>query len=78
MAREEEEEGEDTSPCGYEQRGEKLGKAVPKTKTPTTTTTTTTITIAATTAATATATTKEVDLGGQRKGGKTGETLSSG
>ena len=77
VAREAEEEGEDTSRCGYEQRGERLGKAVPKTKAATTTTTTTTTTTAATTAATAT-TTEEVDLGGKRNGGETSETLSSG
>ena len=65
IAEEEEAEGEDTSPCGYEQRGESLGKAVPKTKVASTTTTTTT---AATTAATTTTTTTTtaVDHGGKK------------
>ena len=67
VAKEEEKEGEDVSPCGFEQRGETLGKAVPKTKTaPTTTTTTKTAT---TTAATTTTTTKTVDNGGKTVSG---------
>ena len=67
VAKEEEAEGEDTSPCGYEQRGESLGKAVPKTKGAPTTTT---ITTAAATAATTTTTTatEEVDHGGKTPG----------
>ena len=75
VAKEEEEEGEDVSPCGFEQRGETLGKAVPKTKTAPTTTTTTTKT-ATTTAATTTTTT--VDNGGKRaSGGNLGATGTS-
>ena len=66
VAKEEEAEGEDTSPCGYEQRGESMGKAVPKTKgAPTTTTTTTAAVTAATTTTTAT---DEVDHGGKTPG----------
>ena len=65
VATEEEVEGEDTSPCEYERRGESLGKAVPKTRSaPTATTTTTAATTAATTT---TATTKTVDPGGKAK-----------
>ena len=42
VAREEEAEGEDSSPCGFESRGEALGKAVTTITGPTTSTTTTT------------------------------------
>ena len=77
IAKEEEAEGEDASPCGYEQRGESLGKAVPKSKGALTTTTTTT---AATTAATTTTmtTATAVDHGGKKRSGESSEALSSG
>ena len=43
VAKEEEQEGEDVTPCGFESRGETLGKKVTKATTTTTTTTTTAV-----------------------------------
>ena len=65
VAKEEEEEGEDTTPCGFESRGEALGKATPTTKTaPSTAATTKTATTTAATTTTTTTTAVETSSGG--------------
>jgi len=62
VAKEEEKEGEDSSPCGFEVRGEALGKATANTTTSKTTATTVATTKpATTTAATTTTTTTTVE-----------------
>ena len=71
VAKEEETEGEDTTPCGFEERGEALGKTTTTTtKTPTTGATTTT---KPTTVATTTTTTTTADHRAGGKGDTTGK-----
>jgi len=69
VAREEEEEGEDATPCGFESRGETWGKAVHTTKTAPTTaaTTKTATTTAATTTTTTTTTTVEPQVEARKR-----------
>ena len=71
IAKEEETEGEDATPCGSEQRGEALGKAVAATTTKTPTTGATTTTKPTTVATTTTTTTVDHRAGG--KGNATGK-----
>ena len=77
VAKEEEEEGEDATPCGFESRGEALGKATPTTKTaPTTAATTKTATTTAATTTTTTTTAVETSSGGNNpKEARTSEWL---